>query len=288
MNEYQNTIEYSVECSGVGVHTGSQISLSFHPAPPDTGVIFIRSDVTNRNESIIPASFRNVSSTRLCTTISNQYGFQINTVEHLMSARWGSGIDNLIIRINGDELPIMDGSSDSFLMLFDIAGITRQNVKRKYIQLIREVTLEEDDKYISVKPSNSFIANVKIEFDNAVIQSQEFNFGQSNMAFKHLVSRARTFCLERDIQRLQSVGLIRGGSIDSAILVNDEKVLNNEGLRFNDEFVRHKLLDLIGDFSLLDYPILCNVNSIKSGHEMNNRMLRKIFSDPKNYKIYEA
>ena len=280
----QTTIKIPTTIQGIGLHSGRDITMTLHPAEADGGIVFIRSDLENgRNE--IPALYDNVKDTQLCTVIANEHGASVGTIEHVMSALRGMNIDNIRIEIDGPEVPIMDGSAMPFVGLIEEAGIEALEAPRKVIRILREVVYKEDGKRVSLSPSDLSIFSGTIDFDDNVIGRQEYSTTLLNGNFVHDIAMARTFCFERDVEFMQANNLALGGSLNNAIVVSDTGVMNNEGLRFADEFIRHKLLDGIGDLALAGAPILGEYHGYKLGHDANNKLLHAVFSDPANYRI---
>lgn len=275
----QRTIAHQVSCSGIGLHSGLHAQITLMAAPADTGVVFRRTDILGA-KGLVKADYRNVVDTKLGTTIANEFGTKISTIEHLMAAIWGCGIDNLFIDINGPEIPIMDGSSEPFIFLIECAGTEIQGKPRTAIKIIKKIEVRDQDKVVRIEPADNFSIDLSIDFDHAQIKQQRFNYNDHSGSFKSDISRARTFGFKRDIDRLHQLGLAKGGSLDNAILVDDEGIVNKEGLRYSDEFVRHKTLDFIGDTFLAGSPIIGHFTASKSGHALNNQMLHALFNDP--------
>lgn len=275
---FQKTIGASVNCSGVGVHSGKPATLTLHPAAPNTGIIFKRLDVAS-HQSLIPAKYDNVSQTRLCTTLSNEYGISISTIEHVMAALAGYGIDNVLITVDGPEVPIMDGSSISFVFLLECAGIISQPAAKSYVKVLKPITVQDENAQVTLEPSDEFVLNCDIEFSSPVIGEQSYSFQMLNGAFKSELARARTFGLLKDVEALRAAGLALGGSLDNAIVIDDSKVLNADGLRYNNEFVRHKTLDAIGDLALAGHQLLAEYTGFRPSHQLNNMVLRALFED---------
>lgn len=278
----QQTLKQEISISDIGLHSGEEIKMTFLPAAEDTGIVFVRTDL-KEGENIIPALWHSVVDTRLCTVISNPFGASVGTIEHVMSALRGCGIDNLRIEINGGEAPIMDGSSMPFVKLIDQAGIQKQDEDRKLIRVRREVVVEYDGKKVTLKPHNTSSFAGEIEFDHADIGRQTYETTLVNGNFRHEIADARTFGFFHEAEYLRSQGLARGGSLNNAIILNDDGVMNKDGLRFENEFIRHKLLDAIGDLYLAGGQILGHYDGIKAGHAINNDILKELFSDPRNW-----
>lgn len=285
---YQRTVKNKVGCFGVGLHTGMRVDLALLPAEEDFGIVFKRVDILDKNP-LIKASYDNVSNTLLGTTLRNEDGVHVATIEHLMAALWGCGIDNCIVEINGPEVPIMDGSSEPFVFLIECAGVQEQKKTRKVIEVLKEVSVYEnkgkDSGYITVSPSESFSVNLHIDFGESVIASQSCEFDLRNVSFKSDICRARTFGFEHEVETMRQNGLARGGSLENAIVIGKEGVLNKEGLRYGDEFARHKVLDCIGDIYLAGAYLQGSLKGFKSGHALNNQLLRKFFADKDAWRI---
>lgn len=281
----QKTISKSIEIDGVGLHSGKKVSLKIKPAEPNTGIIFKRIDL-NQNNVILPDVF-NVSSAVLCTTISNEYGVKVSTIEHLMGALFGLGIDNALIEINNEEVPILDGSGKIFVEKIKDAGLSISDKPIKVIKINNKIELKDGKKTISIEPSK---INLEIEFEikykNLLIGTQKNNVKiyEDNLAD---IYASRTFCLYEDIENLRSRGLAKGGSLDNAIVVKNEKVLNEENLRNDLEFVNHKILDCMGDLYLSGYKIIGKLRCSQGGHKLTNDLLRQVFLDKNNYSILE-
>lgn len=273
---HQKTIRNKVSCSGIALHSGSHVKVTLCPAPVDTGIVFRRTDIAGE-EGMLVSSFLNVSRCDLCTTISKGKN-EISTIEHLMAAFWGLGIDNIYIDINGDEVPIMDGSAEPFVFLIECAGVVEQHKPRKYIEIMKKVSIDNGKSAVEIEPSNSFRVSVNIDFNNDSISKQSYNFDINNFFFKNDIARARTFGFESEVEYLRSIGLARGGALSNAVVVGDSGILNEEGLRYRNEFVRHKILDSIGDLYLAG-PIIGHFTGDCSGHALNNKLLRKLFED---------
>ncbi len=281
----QKTIKNQISCSGIGIHSGKRVEMTLKPAKADAGIVFIRSDITDPEKSKVEANFKNVTQTNLGTTIENKFGTRICTIEHFLAGVWGSKIDNLIVELNSEEIPIMDGSSEPFIFLIECAGIKDLDVQKKYIKVLKNIEIKDGDKYIKATPAVNFEVDLKIEFDNQAIGKQSYYFDDSNSSFKIDISRARTFGFKHEIDYLHKMGLAKGGSLKNAILVGEDGVINEEGLRYKDEFARHKLLDFIGDIFLANYDFQAKFELFKPGHDLNNKFLHKLFSDKSNYEI---
>jgi len=274
----QRTLRNAIKATGVGLHTGEKVYLALAPAPVDTGIVFRRVDLDPIVE--IPACAANVGDTTLSTTLVHG-GSRVSTVEHLLSAMAGLGIDNAYVDVSASEVPIMDGSAGPFVFLIQSAGIEEQNAAKKFIRIKRPVTVEHGDKRASFLPFNGFKVSFTIDFDHPVFRDRtahaEVDF--SSTSFVKEVSRARTFGFMHEIEYLRSQGLARGGSVDNAIVVDEYRILNQDGLRYDDEFVKHKVLDAIGDLYLLGYSLIGEFRAHKSGHALNNASLRALIAD---------
>ncbi|MCV6599103.1 MAG: UDP-3-O-acyl-N-acetylglucosamine deacetylase [Alphaproteobacteria bacterium] len=283
---FQQTIQDEIHCNGIGLHSGKDINMTFMPAEANTGIVFVRTDLED-GKNIINATWDNVVDTKLCTVVANEFGASVGTVEHLVSAVRGCGIDNILIEIDGAEVPIMDGSSEPFVFLFDCAGIKQQNEKRKAIKVLKEIVVDEGNKSVVMTPAEKSSFSFSIDFDSKAIGKQDKDMHLDETAFKKEISRARTFGMLKDVEALKSMGLALGGSLENAVVVEDDKILNENGLRYADEFVRHKILDSIGDLFLAGAPIIGKFHGIKSGHDLNNKLLRAIFADKSAWEMVD-
>ena len=280
---YQKTIAKKISFSGIGLHSGLTSTVNLLPAEKDTGILFKRIDKKNNN--IIKANFRNVTNSKLCTTLQNSDELKVSTVEHLMAAFYITGIDNILVEIDNSEIPIMDGSSKNFIELIFSIGVKSQTEKRKFIKVQNEFELKEDSKKISIKPNNyTFDVNFEIDYNNKIINKQNNHVDFYRDELKDVYS-SRTFCLFEDIEEIKKVGLAKGGSLDNAIVIKDNKVLNSGGLRNKKEFVNHKILDLAGDFMLSGYRIIGSVFCSQGGHNLSNSFLRKFLADNSNFTL---
>ena len=280
-SDNQKTIAKPVSISGIGLHSGSNVSMKLFPADADYGIKFIRKDLKSNN--LIEALWSNVSNTKLSTTISNKSGVSVSTIEHLMSALSGLHIDNVKIEIDGPEVPIMDGSSIKFVDLINSTTIKNLNKKRKILKIKKNIRVERDDSSVELKPNNQFSIDFEIDFPSKLVSKQSCQLQLINGNYKTDIASARTFGFEKDVDILRSNGLALGGSLDNAVVVGETKILNSDGLRFKDEFVRHKILDSIGDLYLAGAPIQGYFFGNKSGHYLNNLLLRSLFADKNNY-----
>lgn len=275
----QRTLRNSIKATGLSLHTGEEVYVTLHPAEVDTGIVFRRVDLDPVLE--LPARAGNVGDTTLSTCLVVD-GARVSTVEHLLAALAGMGIDNAYIDISGPEIPIMDGSAAPFVFLIQSAGIQEQDARKKFIRIKRKVTVEDGDKVVSFLPFDGFKLSFTIDFDHPVFDesSTHSELVFSSESFIRQVSRARTFGFIHEIEHLRSRGLARGGSVDNAIVVDDNQILNKDGLRYEDEFVRHKLLDAIGDLYLLGHSLIGEFRAFKSGHGLNNTILRALLAQP--------
>jgi UDP-3-O-[3-hydroxymyristoyl] N-acetylglucosamine deacetylase len=276
----QRTLKNAISCTGIGLHSGCKITMTLRPAEPDTGIVFRRTDIPGSG-TLIPALWSSVSDTRLNTCISGPEGVAIQTIEHLMAALAGMAVDNAIIDINGAEVPVMDGSAAPFLFLIECAGLVEQDAPRRAIRILKRVTVKDGDKKASLTPAKSFALHVEIDFPVEAIRRQECFLPMTASTFKAEVSRARTFGFEQEVQAMYAAGLGKGGSLENAVVIarDGARVLNEGGLRYDDEFVRHKTLDAVGDLALAGAPILGHFHGVRCGHALNNRLLRALFAD---------
>ncbi|QKJ51301.1 UDP-3-O-acyl-N-acetylglucosamine deacetylase [Providencia rettgeri] len=274
----QRTLKRIITATGVGLHTGKKVTLTLRPAPVNTGVIYRRTDLNPPVD--FPADAKSVRDTMLCTCLVNEDNVRISTVEHLNAALAGLGIDNIVIEVNAPEIPIMDGSAAPFVFLLLDGGIEELNCAKKFLRIKETVRVEDGDKWAEMKPYNGFSLDFTIDFQHPAIDSstQRYSLDFSAESFVNQISRARTFGFMRDIEYLQSKGLCLGGSFDCAIVVDDYKVLNEDGLRFEDEFVRHKMLDAIGDLFMCGHNIIGAFTAFKSGHALNNKLLQAVLA----------
>ena len=273
---YQKTLSKEVKFKGIGLHSGKASSVNVTPAKEDVGIVFKRVDLNKNNE--IKANFKNVTSTKLCTTLENNQGVKVSTVEHLLAALYIVGIDNAIIEIDNEEIPIMDGSSRDFINVLEKNDLVSQTKKRKYLKISKKIELINGKRRVSIEPNDlSLEVSFQLNYENKIIGKQKntIDFQADNL---DEVSSSRTFCLFKDIEKIKKFGLAKGGSLENAVVVDDEKVLNKDGLRNDKEFVNHKILDLAGDFLLSGHRIIGKVNCYQGGHELTNLLLRKIFT----------
>jgi len=278
----QTTLKNHIHCSGIGLHSGNKISMSLYPAEADTGIVFRRVDISG-HRAIIPARFDRVTDTRLCTTLANDDGVKVATVEHLMAALAGCEIDNVLVEVNGAEVPIMDGSAEPFVFLIECAGTVELDAPRRVVQVTREVSIMEEAGEASLGPAeiepSGLTIDLNIDFKNAVIGQQNLTVTVSSNSFKNEICRARTFGFLEDVEALHQAGLAQGGSLENAVVISGSEVLNEGGLRFKDEFVRHKVLDCIGDLYLAGNPLVGSFSGLRTGHDLHNKLLRRLFAD---------
>ena len=281
----QKTIDKNISFQGIGLHSGKKVNVTLKGSDPDTGIIFKRVDLKNNN--LIYPSFNNVTNTSLNTTISNEYGVKVSTIEHLMGALFSLGIDNIIIDIDNEEVPILDGSAAEFIKKINLAGIKKSNRPIKIIKINKYVEFKDGDRYISIKPSKiSLDIEYELKYQNKLIGNQrnKVNIYEDDLTE---ILYSRTFCLYEDIEAIKKIGLAKGGSLDNAVVVKDDKILNNEGLRNSLEFVNHKILDCIGDLFTSGYRLIGSIKCSQGGHFMTNQLLRKVFSNNGNFSIIE-
>jgi UDP-3-O-[3-hydroxymyristoyl] N-acetylglucosamine deacetylase len=284
----QRTLQSLTKAVGVGLHSGQRVELTLRPAPPDTGIVFRRVDLPQPVE--IPITATAVTDTRLASTISNG-GAKVFTVEHLMSACAGLGLDNLCIDITAEEVPILDGSASSFVFLLQSAGIVEQNAPKRFIRVLKAVEVREGEganvKWARLEPHHGYKLSFEIDFHHPAVDStgQSVVFDMDTDVYTRDIARARTFGFTRDVEMMRANGLALGGGLDNAIVMDDYKVLNSEGLRYDDEFVKHKILDAMGDLYLIGKPLLASYVAFRSGHAMNNKLLRELLSQPDAYDI---
>ena len=283
---FQKTLNGKVVCEGIGLHSGLKIKMEIMPAEANQGIVFIRKDILDNQK--IHASYKNVSDTKLGTTIINKAGYKVRTIEHLMAAFMGLKIDNALVILSGSEIPIMDGSSKVFVDLINSIGIKEQFFPKKIIKILREVAVYNGKSSIIASPSKDFSIEYQIDFEDPAIGIQKQKLTRLGSNFDKEISAARTFGMLKEVQYMHKNGLALGGSIDNAIVVDNGKILNPDGLRYKDEFVRHKILDLCGDIYLSGRHFLGNISAICAGHEINNKFLWELFSDENNYQEIEA
>ena len=282
MDFKQRTLKDEVGCTGLGLHSGEKIKIHIRPARPNTGIRFVRTDLPD--SACIDARFDNVFDTTLATSIGSN-GSRVSTIEHLMAAFYGLGIDNATVELDGPEVPIMDGSSAPFVYLLKSAGIEEQSEPKRFIVVKKPFKLDDGQRSIRVYPSKELKISYMIDFQHPMLRNQEYELRFSGDDFIREISRARTFGFLKDVQTLKENGLAKGGSLDNAVVIDDFRILNEDGLRYKDEFVRHKILDFIGDLSLSQSPVIGHFVVKKSGHFLNQKMLTKLMQSKKHWKI---
>jgi len=283
----QRTLKNSIHCSGVGLHNGEKVSMTLHPAAADSGIRFRRTDIAGGGAEI-QATWRNAIETPLCTTLVSADGTRIATIEHLMSAFLGCGIDNLLVELSGPEVPIMDGSAAPFVFLIECAGTVEQKARRRALRVLKHVAVDEPQRAASLTPGDSLSVHFEIDFESPVIAKQECFTRITDGSYKREIARARTFGFLHDVDRLRAMGLARGGSLDNAIVISGRDILNEGGLRFEDEFVRHKVLDSIGDLFLIGAPIQGHFHGLRAGHSLTLRLLHKMMADADAWEWVDA
>ena len=285
---WQTTIKKKISTSGIGLHKGDIINLTLKPSKPNSGITFIRTDIEGdlAKRSIL-ANYKNVSDTNMCTTIKNETDCKISTIEHLMAALSGSGVDNIDIEVNGPEIPIMDGSSKQFIDLIENSGLVKLSKKRKFLKITKKIEIIDGDKKCSLSPHKNMKFFASIDFSDKVIGKQEASINLEKFSFKDNVSKARTFGFMRDVEALRMSGLGLGGSLDNCVIIDKNEVINAEGLRLENEFVVHKLLDAVGDIFTSGYRIQGEYKGYLCGHHMNNLLLRELFNNEDSFEIFE-
>ncbi len=271
----QRTIRRRITCTGLGLHTGRKINLTLSPADPNRGIIFVRRDADRRIE--IEARVDNVVDTRLATTLGRE-GIRISTVEHLLAALYGLGIDNLLIEVDGPEIPILDGSAAPFVYLLQSAGIVEQEEAKRFLVIRRKIEVSHGESRITLLPYDLFRISCTIDFDHPLLRAQSLSLICDTATFQKELSKARTFGFLKEVELMRSMGLAKGGSLENAVVVDEYRVLNEEGLRYPDEFVRHKMLDLLGDLSLLGAYVIGHIRAYKSGHHINYKAVKALLS----------
>ncbi len=283
----QTSLQNSFSVVGTGLHSGAAARLSVHPLVADKGIIFRRVDIRDR-DNIIKADFNNVNETTLCTRVANSSGVEVSTVEHLMAALAGCGVHNALIDIDGPEIPIMDGSSTRFVQEILSAGVSRLTTPVKVLRILKEVSFVEGDVSASFSPSKGFEIDFTIDFDQQAIGVQKHSMDMRNGGFARELSNCRTFCRKEDVDNMKAAGLAKGGTLENAVVIDGENILNPEGFRRDDECVRHKMLDALGDLALSGMPIIGRYTGNRAGHRVTNMLLRKLFATPEAFEIVEA
>tara|TARA_Y100000590_G_scaffold342211_1_gene390683 strand:- start:3116 stop:4027 length:912 start_codon:yes stop_codon:yes gene_type:complete len=281
---FQKTIKEPIEFEGIGLHNGVKVNLCLKPAEINTGIIFKRTDLDS-SKNIIEANYKNVSSPILCTKIKNEHGVTVSTIEHLMAAFYGEGIDNVLVEIDAPEVPIMDGSSFDFVTAIRSYGTEEQNSPKKFIKVIKKVEIKDGSKYISIEPlEKDLIIDFEIVYKNPLIRTRRKEFKLSNGDLTSIYN-SKTFCLYEDIDHIKNQGLAKGGSLENAIVVKENRILNEDGLRYRDEFVNHKILDCLGDLMLSGYRVYGHIKTSQGGHQLTNVLLREFFSNKSNWEF---
>ena len=287
---HQTTVGNKVSCSGVGLHSGSQVTMVIYPAPANSGIVFRRLDV-EAAFALVPARYDLVCETRLGTTLRNRHGVMVSTVEHLMAALWGVGVDNAIVELDGPEVPIMDGSSEPFVFMLECGRVVKLAESRRILRVLKAVEVQDGESVACVEPNlegdEGSTISIEIEFAHRAISRQASHYDFKEVTFKQSLSRARTFGFEHEVAALRQMGLALGGSLENAIVVGKDGVLNEEGLRYNDEFVRHKALDCVGDLYLCGYRMEGRFDFSRPGHAINNKLLRALLADKSAYEIVQ-
>ena len=286
-SNFQKTIRSEITFKGIGLHTGKNVNLKLIPSNQDTGIVFKRTDIDN-SKNIVFANYTNVISAKFCTKLQNEFGVSVSTVEHLLGALYGEGIDNLLIEVDGPEVPILDGSAIKFLNGIRSVGIQKQAAIRKIINVERKIEIKSGSKYISIEPKKK---NLEIDFEliyaNDLIgkQRENVNFQKDDLS---QIYNSRTFCLFEDIEQIKKIGLAKGGSLDNAIVVKNDKIINEDGLRHKNEFVKHKILDCMGDIMLAGNRLYGLIKCSQGGHQLTNELLRKFFANKENWTIISS
>lgn len=275
---WQRTLKDSIRCTGVGLHSGDRVTMELHPAEADTGIVFRRLDLIHGKRDV-PALYDRVGSTNMCTTLVNEAGVSVSTVEHLMAALAGCEIDNVLVTLDGPEVPIMDGSAAPFVFLIDCAGSIELHEPRRAIQVLHPVMVRHGESFARLDPADSFSIDFGIDFESAAIGRQSYAIDLSPDAFRTDISRARTFGFLHEVEALRNAGLGQGGTLDNVVVVDGDQVMNAGGLRFDNEFVRHKVLDCIGDMYLAGGPVLGAFSGVRSGHALHHKLLQALFAE---------
>jgi UDP-3-O-[3-hydroxymyristoyl] N-acetylglucosamine deacetylase len=282
-DHHERTIVAPAICAGVGVHTGQRVRLAIRPAAPGTGIVFVRTDITDRDNRI-PVSGEAVIDARLNTMIENAAGVRLSTIEHLMAAFCALGISNVVVEVDGPELPILDGSALQFVQLLDRAGFRRQSTPVRYIEILEPIHVIDGDKHAALLPCDRYEMRFEIDFDNAVVGNQVVDFVVDEDTFRSDIMAARTFGFAHEVEALRQAGLARGGSLENAVVIDGDEILNPGGLRMEREFVKHKALDAIGDLYVLGAPLLGRYEGYKGGHALNNLLVRELLANPQSWR----
>ena len=282
--QHEHTLAGPAICAGVGVHSGERVRLSIRPAPAGHGVVFVRADVRDRDNRV-PVSGEAVVDARLNTTIANAEGVTVSTIEHLMAALAALGVSNAVIELDGPELPIMDGSALPFVQLLDRAGFRRQETPQRFIEVLEPIEVVEGDKWARLTPCDRYEMAFEIDFDSAAIGNQRVDFVVDEQTFRDEICAARTFGFAHEVEALRRAGLARGGSLENAVVIDGDAILNPGGLRMEREFVRHKALDAIGDLYVLGAPLMARYEGFKGGHALNNKLVRELLARPEAWRV---
>lgn len=283
----QRTIGKRVKSTGVGLHSGDRVNMTIAPAEPGHGIQFLRTDLPE-GKGLIPADFRHVVDTQLCTMIGNQHGATVGTIEHLMSAFAGMGVDNALVELSAGEMPVMDGSANAFVQMIRDAGVVEQDAPRRFIRVLKTVRVGDDTSWASLSPADEFEISFNISFPNPILAAQSYRFKPGFDGFEADMAPARTFCLYEEIEFMWNRGLAKGGSLENAVVVRGDEVMNPEGLRFDNEGARHKALDALGDLFTAGMPLVAHFHGERAGHRLNNEVLKALFADETAYCIEEA
>ena len=282
-DHHERTVVAPAICAGVGVHTGQRVRLAIRPAAPGTGIVFVRTDITDR-DNCIPVSGEAVIDARLNTMVANAAGARLSTIEHLMAAFAALGVSNAVVEVDGPELPILDGSALQFVQLLDQAGFRAQSTPVRYIEILEPIHVTDGDKHAALLPCDRYEMRFEIDFDNAVVGNQVVDFVVDEATFRRDIMAARTFGFAHEVEALRKAGLARGGSLENAVVIDGDEILNPGGLRMEREFVKHKALDAIGDLYVLGAPLLGRYEGYKSGHQMNNQLVRALLANPQAWR----
>lgn len=282
MDYKQRTLMHEVGCTGIGLHTGEKVKINLRPAPANSGIKFVRTDLKGRPE--VEVRFDNVFDTTLATTIGTN-GCKVSTIEHLMAAFFGLGIDNAVVELDGPEVPIMDGSAAPFVFLIKSGNVREQKSPKQFIVITKPFKVDDGNRSVCIYPSKELKITYMIDFQHPLLRNQEYELTFSGRDFVREISTARTFGFMKDVETLKKNGFARGGSLDNAVVIDDFRIINEDGLRFDNEFVRHKILDFIGDISIVGSPIIGHFVVKKSGHFLNQHMLRKLMESKKHWKV---
>ena len=285
--DFQHTVAGPAIFAGVGLHSGEHVRVAIRPAGPDTGIVFVRTDVRDRDNRV-PVAGRAVSQTRLSTVIANPIGVSVSTIEHLMAALAALNIDNAVVELDGRECPIMDGSSDPFVRILDRTGVRRQDAVRRYIEVLEPIEIGSGDKRARLSPCERFEVAFEIAFDSAAIGRQSIDLVVTEQSVRDELSNCRTFGFLAEVEALRAMGLARGGSMENAVVIDGDRILNAEGLRRPNEFVRHKALDAIGDLYVLGSPLLARFEGRLAGHALNNELVRALLANPQVWRYRPA